>query len=248
MFFTVAETASRLRRSVTIEPVVMLYLTAIGLNEVIRPNLLLDKACVQKLKYNRCGTGNFRELLLMLLSLSLSLLLLPLLTKKVLNVVSASTAVVLADAVVAAATAAVSAAAVSAAAVSASTAVVPAGAIVATTAVAAATTNEPLLKYLFFFKKVPFASTVCDDLSEKRWEDELEEVQTVVSDYERTLSLMAFAPRRVTMYLHHFLYKNQFYYFKLILGKLNLISDQICRSSRSLCRARRITTSREEGR
>ncbi len=135
MFFTVAETASRLRRSVTIEPVVMLYLTAIGLNEVIRPNLLLDKACVQKLKYNRCGTGTFRELLLMLLSLSL--LLLPLLTKKVLDVVSASTAVVLADAVVAAATALVSAAAVSA-----STAVVPA--IVATTAVAAATIKELL--------------------------------------------------------------------------------------------------------
>ena len=80
MFSTVAETASRLRRSVTIEPVVMLYLTAIGLNEVIRPNLLLDKACVQKLKYNRCGTGTFRELLLVLLSLLL--LLLPLLTKK----------------------------------------------------------------------------------------------------------------------------------------------------------------------
>ena len=161
MFSTVAETASRLRRSVTIEPVVMLYLTAIGLNEVIRPNLLLDKACVQKLKYNRFGTGTFRELLLM----SLSLLLLPLLTKKVLDVVSASIAVVLADAVVAAAPAAATAA-VSAAAVSASTAVVPANAvvaaatdvvpadaIVATTAVAAATTKELLLKYLFFEKK-----------------------------------------------------------------------------------------------
>ncbi len=85
--------------------------------------------------------------------------------KKVLDVVSASTAVVPADADVVPAATAVSAA-VSAAAVSASTAVVPANAIVAaatdvvpadaivaTTAVAAATTKELLLKYLFFDKK-----------------------------------------------------------------------------------------------
>ena len=37
--------------SITIEPVVVLYLTSMGLNEVIRPNLLLDKACYQKLNF-----------------------------------------------------------------------------------------------------------------------------------------------------------------------------------------------------
>ncbi len=47
------EGASRLWRAVTVEPVVVLYLTAIGLNEVIRPNLLIDKACMQKLSFNR---------------------------------------------------------------------------------------------------------------------------------------------------------------------------------------------------
>lgn len=35
--------------NITIEPVVVLYLMSMGLNEVIRPNLLLDKACYQKL-------------------------------------------------------------------------------------------------------------------------------------------------------------------------------------------------------
>lgn len=36
----------RVWRNITIEPVVAFYLTAIGLNEVIRPNLLLDKSCL----------------------------------------------------------------------------------------------------------------------------------------------------------------------------------------------------------
>ena len=38
--------------NVTIEPVVMLYLTAYGLNEVVRPTLLIEKACRAKLNYS----------------------------------------------------------------------------------------------------------------------------------------------------------------------------------------------------
>ena len=76
--------------NITIEPVVVLYLTSIGLNEVIRPNLLIDKACRQKLN---------------------------------------------------------------------------------------------------------FTASICDDINDEQFEDELNEVQKVVSNYEGTLSLLAFFPR-----------------------------------------------------
>ena len=36
-------------QNITIEPVVFLYLTSVGLVSVIRPNLLIDKACKIKL-------------------------------------------------------------------------------------------------------------------------------------------------------------------------------------------------------
>lgn len=39
--------------NITLEPVVVLYLTSMGLNEVIRPNLLILKACRQKLNYTQ---------------------------------------------------------------------------------------------------------------------------------------------------------------------------------------------------
>ena len=39
--------------NLTIEPVVFFYLTSVGLVSVIRPNLLLDKACNVKLNYTK---------------------------------------------------------------------------------------------------------------------------------------------------------------------------------------------------
>ncbi|XP_059089162.1 proton-coupled folate transporter-like [Tigriopus californicus] len=47
--------SARLRhitRNITVEPVIVLYLISIGLNEVIRPNLLIQKACRQKLNFS----------------------------------------------------------------------------------------------------------------------------------------------------------------------------------------------------
>ena len=38
-------------RHVTVEPVIFLYLVSTGLNQVTRPNLLLQKACASKLNY-----------------------------------------------------------------------------------------------------------------------------------------------------------------------------------------------------
>ena len=38
-------------KNLTIEPVVFFYLTSVGLISVIRPNLLIDKACRVKLNY-----------------------------------------------------------------------------------------------------------------------------------------------------------------------------------------------------
>ena len=38
-------------KNLTIEPVVCFYLTSVGLISVIRPNLLIDKACRVKLNY-----------------------------------------------------------------------------------------------------------------------------------------------------------------------------------------------------
>ena len=38
-------------KNLTIEPVVFLYLTSVGLISVIRPNLLIDKACKVKLNF-----------------------------------------------------------------------------------------------------------------------------------------------------------------------------------------------------
>ena len=50
-------------QNITIEPVVAFYLTAIGLNEVIRPNLLLDKSCLYVHNYTQeiCNDLNNEE-------------------------------------------------------------------------------------------------------------------------------------------------------------------------------------------
>ena len=50
--------------NITIEPVVMLYLTAYGLNEVVRPTLLIEKACRAKLNYSEeiCDNINGEKL------------------------------------------------------------------------------------------------------------------------------------------------------------------------------------------
>lgn len=40
-------------RHLTVEPVIFLYLVSTGLNQVTRPNLLLQKACVAKLNYSQ---------------------------------------------------------------------------------------------------------------------------------------------------------------------------------------------------
>lgn len=47
--------------NVTIEPVVMLYLTAYGLNEVVRPTLLIEKACRAKLNYSQEICDNIND-------------------------------------------------------------------------------------------------------------------------------------------------------------------------------------------
>ena len=47
--------------NITIEPVVVFYLLSIGMKEVIRSNLLLDKACLVKLGYNHTICDNLTE-------------------------------------------------------------------------------------------------------------------------------------------------------------------------------------------
>ena len=42
---------SRLRFPVTLEPLVALYTISVGLNEVIRSNLVIEKICQNKLNY-----------------------------------------------------------------------------------------------------------------------------------------------------------------------------------------------------
>lgn len=49
-------------RNLTIEPVVFLYLTSVGLVSVIRPNLLIDKACRIKLNYTEEICDNLSNL------------------------------------------------------------------------------------------------------------------------------------------------------------------------------------------
>ena len=48
-------------RNITIEPVVVFYLLSIGMKEVIRSNLLLDKACLVKLGFNHTICDNLTE-------------------------------------------------------------------------------------------------------------------------------------------------------------------------------------------
>ena len=48
-------------KNITIEPVVLFYLLSIGMKEVIRSNLLLDKACLVKLRYNHTFCDNLTE-------------------------------------------------------------------------------------------------------------------------------------------------------------------------------------------
>ena len=47
--------------NITIEPVVIFYLLSIGMKEVIRSNLLLDKACLTKLGFNHTICDNLSE-------------------------------------------------------------------------------------------------------------------------------------------------------------------------------------------
>ena len=47
--------------NVTIEPVVVFYLLSTGMKEVIRSNLLLDKACLVKLGFNHTICDNLSE-------------------------------------------------------------------------------------------------------------------------------------------------------------------------------------------
>ena len=49
----IKSTLGRVWRNITIEPVVALYLTALGLNEVIRPNLLIEKSCLYVHNYTQ---------------------------------------------------------------------------------------------------------------------------------------------------------------------------------------------------
>ena len=48
-------------KNITIEPVVVFYLLSIGMKEVIRSNLLLDKACLVKLGFNHTICDNLTE-------------------------------------------------------------------------------------------------------------------------------------------------------------------------------------------
>lgn len=55
MLLNIDSISARLRlivQNITVEPVIVLYLISIGLNEVIRPNLLIQKACRQKLNFS----------------------------------------------------------------------------------------------------------------------------------------------------------------------------------------------------
>ena len=47
--------------NITIEPVVVFYLLSIGMKEVIRSNLILDKACLVKLGFNHTICDNLTE-------------------------------------------------------------------------------------------------------------------------------------------------------------------------------------------
>ena len=44
---------SSVRQNLTVEPVILFYLMSVGLNQVTRPNLLLQKACIAKLSYSK---------------------------------------------------------------------------------------------------------------------------------------------------------------------------------------------------
>jgi MFS family permease len=48
--------------NITIEPVVLLYLTSVGLTSVIRPNLIIDKACRIKLNLTEEIGGNLTDI------------------------------------------------------------------------------------------------------------------------------------------------------------------------------------------
>nr|ALS04330.1 proton-coupled folate transporter-like protein [Acartia pacifica] len=52
---------NRLRFPITIEPLVLLYTVSVGLNEVIRSNLIISKICLSKLNYNSTICDNLSE-------------------------------------------------------------------------------------------------------------------------------------------------------------------------------------------
>ena len=45
--------SSSMWKNLTVEPVILFYLMSVGLNQVTRPNLLLQKACITKLGYSQ---------------------------------------------------------------------------------------------------------------------------------------------------------------------------------------------------
>ena len=49
------------KKNVTIEPVVILFALSYGMTKVIRPNLLLDKACLVKLGFNHTICDNLEN-------------------------------------------------------------------------------------------------------------------------------------------------------------------------------------------
>ena len=53
---------SRLRFPVTLEPLVCLYTISVGLNEVIRSNLIIDKVCQTRLNYSEEVCANLTSL------------------------------------------------------------------------------------------------------------------------------------------------------------------------------------------
>ena len=58
----VSNVVTRLKFPVTLEPLVALYTISVGLNEVIRSNLVIDKICQNKLNYTAEVCANLTSL------------------------------------------------------------------------------------------------------------------------------------------------------------------------------------------
>ena len=58
----VKDVVARLKFPITLEPLIALYTISVGLNEVIRSNLIIEKICQNKLNYSSQDCANLTNL------------------------------------------------------------------------------------------------------------------------------------------------------------------------------------------